>query len=161
MPMPRGLARFNRRVTNHITRRIAGWLPGFAIVIHTGRRSGRTYRTPVNAFRDGDKYRIALTYGADSDWVRNVMAAGGCEIESQRRRISLTQPRIINDPRRRWAPLGVRQVLGMIGASQYMQLTSTADSSRSGDTPDVSGVHDGLVQRERGADVQTKRESNE
>ena len=80
MPLPRGVARFNRRATNRVTRRIAGWIPGFAIVLHTGRRSGRTYRTPVNAFRGGDGYRIALTYGADSDWVRNVMDAGGCEI---------------------------------------------------------------------------------
>lgn len=129
MPLPRGVARFNRRATNRATRRIAGWMPGFAIVLHTGRRSGRTYRTPVNAFRGGDGYRIALTYGADSDWVRNVMDAGGCEIESRRRRIALTHPRIVRDPSRRWAPPVVRQVLGLIGASQYMQLTA-ADTTR-------------------------------
>lgn len=123
MPIPRGVARFNRRVTNHITRRIAGWMPGFALLFHTGRRSGHAYRTPVNAFRGGNGYRIALTYGADSDWVRNVVAAGGCEIESQRRRIALTNPQIVSDPDRRWAPPVVRQVLGVIGASQYMQLT--------------------------------------
>lgn len=124
MPLPQGLARFNRRVTNHLTRRIAGWMPGFAIVTHTGRRSGATYRTPVNAFRGGDGYRIALTYGAERDWVRNVMAAGGCEIESMRRQIALTNPRILHDPDRRWAPPVVRQILGLIGASEYMELTA-------------------------------------
>ena len=129
MPIPRGVARFNRRVTNHVTRRIAGWMPGFALLFHTGRRSGHAYRTPVNAFRGGNGYRIALTYGADSDWVRNVVAAGGCEIESQRRRIALTNPQIVSDPDRRWAPPVVRQVLGVIGASQYMQLTN-ADTTR-------------------------------
>ncbi len=122
MPLSRGVARFNRRVFNRITRHIVGWLPGFALLFHTGRRSGRTYRTPVNAFRRGDGYRIALTYGAESDWVRNVLAVGGCEIESQRRRITLTNPRLVSDPSRRWAPPVVRQVLGMIGTSQYMQL---------------------------------------
>ncbi|MDQ6602312.1 MAG: nitroreductase family deazaflavin-dependent oxidoreductase [Chloroflexota bacterium] len=129
MPIPRGVARFNRRVTNHVTRRIAGWMPGFALLFHTGRRSGHAYRTPVNAFRGGNGYRIALTYGADSDWVRNVVAAGGCEIESQRRRIALTNPQIVSDPDRHWAPPVVRQVLGVIGASQYMQLTN-ADTTR-------------------------------
>ncbi len=129
MPIPRGVARFNRRVTNHVTRRIAGWMPGFALLFHTGRRSGHAYRTPVNAFRGGNGYRIALTYGVDSDWVRNVVAAGGCEIESQRRRIALTNPQIVSDPDRRWAPPVVRQVLGVIGASQYMQLTN-ADTTR-------------------------------
>ncbi len=84
---------------------------------------GAPIQTPINVFRGGDGYRIALTYGAESDWVRNVLAAGGCEIESQRRRIVLTHPRIVSDPSRRWAPPVVRQVIGMIGASQYMQLT--------------------------------------
>jgi len=124
MPLPQGLARFNRRVTNHVTRRIAGWMPGFAIVIHAGRRSGRTYQTPVNAFRIRDGYRIALTYGAESDWVRNVLAAGGCEMEHRGRRIALTHPRLASDPSRQWAPPGVRAVLSLIGASQYMELTA-------------------------------------
>jgi deazaflavin-dependent oxidoreductase (nitroreductase family) len=123
MPLPRRLAQINRSITNKALGRIAGWMPGFAIVLHTGRRSGRTYRTPVNAFRTDGGYRIALTYGANSDWVRNVMAAGGCEIITRRKRIALTQPRILNDPRRVWAPPVVRQVLGVAGASQYMQLT--------------------------------------
>ena len=123
MPIPRGVARFNRRVYNRITRHIVGWLPGFALLFHTGRRSGRSYQTPVNVFRGGDGYRIALTYGAESDWVRNVMAAGGCTIETRRRRIALTHPRIVRDPSRRWAPPVVRQVLGMTRAYEYMQLT--------------------------------------
>jgi deazaflavin-dependent oxidoreductase (nitroreductase family) len=125
MPLPRRLAQINRSVTNHLLRHIAVWMPGFAIVFHVGRRSGRTYRTPVNAFRVEDGYRIALTYGPNSDWVRNVMAADGCEIETRRNRIALTQPRILSDPDRSWAPPVVRQVLGMIGASQSMQLVIT------------------------------------
>lgn len=125
MPLPRRLAQINRSVTNRVLGRIAGWMPGFAIVLHTGRRSGRTYRTPVNAFRSDGGYRIALTYGANSDWVRNVIAAGGCEIQTRRKRITLTQPRILNDPRRSWAPPVVRQVLGVAGVSQYMQLAVT------------------------------------
>lgn len=129
MPLPRGVAHFNRRATNRVTRRIAGWCPGFALLFHTGRRSGHVYRTPINAFRGGDGYRIALTYGVESDWVRNVMAAGGCEIETERRRIALTHPRIVRDPSRRWAPPVVRQVLGVIGASQYLQLT-TSDATQ-------------------------------
>lgn len=124
MPLSRAVARFNHRATNRFTRYIAGWLPGFAIIFHAGRRSGRTYQTPINAFRGGGGYRIALTYGAESDWVRNVMAAGRCEIETRGKRIALANPRIIDDPQRQWAPLIVRQVLGAIHASQYMQLTT-------------------------------------
>jgi hypothetical protein len=49
MPLPKRLAGFNARVTNRLTRRGAGRLPGFGIVSHVGRRSGRAYRTPVFA----------------------------------------------------------------------------------------------------------------
>ena len=78
-PLSQRVARFNRRVTNRITRPFADRLPRFGIVIHIGRTSGRTYRTPVNVFRDGNDYIIALTYGAETDWVCSVQAAGGCQ----------------------------------------------------------------------------------
>src|SRR4051812_50111715 len=76
MPLPKRLARFNLHVTNRVLGPFARRLPGFAVVAHVGRRSGRVRQTPVNLFRDGDRYVIALTYGADSQWVRNVLAAG-------------------------------------------------------------------------------------
>ncbi len=123
MAMPAWLARFNRRATNRVIGPLAGRLPGFAIIVHTGRRSRRTYRTPVNAFRDGDDYIIALTYGAGRDWVRNVRAAGSTEIVTRGHSVQLTNPRIIDDPSRRWAPLPVRLILTLVGAAEYMRLT--------------------------------------
>ena len=78
MPLPDRLATFNRSVTNRIVRTFAGHLPWFAIVVHRGRKSGRIYRTPVNAFGIDDGFVIALTYGPDRDWVKNVLAAGRC-----------------------------------------------------------------------------------
>jgi deazaflavin-dependent oxidoreductase (nitroreductase family) len=123
MPLPQQVARFNRRVTNRITRPFAGRLPGFGIVIHIGRTSGRTYRTPINIFRDGNDYIIALTYGAEADWVRNVQAAGGCQIVTRGRRISLTNPRLVTDPRRQWAPPLVRLILGLTNVPQCLRLT--------------------------------------
>ena len=72
----RRVARFNRLVTNRVTGPLAPWLPGFGIVVHTGRESGREYRTPVNVFRYQGAFVVALTYGSGADWVRNVLAAG-------------------------------------------------------------------------------------
>lgn len=51
-----------------------------ALVRHTGRRSGRSYVTPVGAQLAGDTVVIPLTFGTESDWSRNVRAAGGCSI---------------------------------------------------------------------------------
>ena len=83
MPAPRSIARFNKHFTNRLSLRVAGYLPGFAIVSHVGRKSGRPYRTPVNAFRTDGGYIIALTYGAQSDWVKNVLVAGSCELQTR------------------------------------------------------------------------------
>ena len=79
---------------NRITRHIAPWTPGFGVVIHRGRRSGREYQTPVNVFAAEDGYVLALTYGPDTDWVKNVLAAGGCELRTRGRAIRLVSPRL-------------------------------------------------------------------
>jgi deazaflavin-dependent oxidoreductase (nitroreductase family) len=122
MPLPKSLARFNRIVTNPILGHAAKRLPGFVIVIHVGRRSGREYRTPVNLFRSGDSYVIALTYGSDTQWVRNVLAAGGCRVLIRGREIALTDPRIVRDPRRGPVPAPVRPLLAAIGVDEFMLL---------------------------------------
>lgn len=126
MPAPRTLARFNKRFTNRLFLRVAGRLPGFAIVSHVGRRSGRSYRTPVNAFRTDDGYIIALTYGAESDWVKNILAAGSCGLQTKGHRVRLFDPRIETDQSKRWAPLPGKLVLDLIDAPQYMRLSRNA-----------------------------------
>ena len=123
MPAPRSVARFARRFTNPLFLRVAGRLPGFAIVNHVGRRSGRAYRTPVNAFRTEGGYIIALTYGPESDWVKNVLAAGWCKLLTMGRRVRLSDPRIETDQSKGWAPLPVRLVLTLVRAPQYMRLS--------------------------------------
>ena len=122
MAIPKSVARFNAHVTNRVSRPFAGRLPGFAVVTHVGRRSGRTYQTPVNMFRDGERYVIALTYGADTQWVKNVMAAGGCDVRTNGTTVRLCEPRIFSDPERRLVPAPVRVVLGLLDVSEFMSL---------------------------------------
>lgn len=122
MPAPRWMARFNRRFTNRLTGTFSPVLPGFAVVLHEGRRSGRGYRTPVNAFRTRDGYLVALTYGADSDWVRNVQARGGCELLTRGRRIRCRNPRLFHDERRRGVPPPVRIPLRALRVSDFLQV---------------------------------------
>ena len=122
MALPRWLARFNVAVTNRLMLPIARVLPWFGIVEHTGRRSGRHYQTPVNVFRRGDRYTFALTYGPQSEWVRNVVAAGGCTLVTGGRRVRLTDPRRFRDPRRRRMPWIVRVGLGLLSVSEFLEL---------------------------------------
>jgi len=94
-----GLARFNKVVTNPIQRRYAGRIPPFAIVEHVGRKSGRQYRTPVNAFVKGDTVTVRLPYGTDRDWVRNLIAANGGVIQRRGRRLRVTDPAVSKEGR--------------------------------------------------------------
>jgi len=116
----RWVAAFNLAVTNRITSRFAARLPGFGILTHVGRKSGRVYRAPVNVFRAPEGFLIALTYGQDSEWVKNVLAAGGCKLETQGVLYRLVAPTIVHDPTRRRFPLPVRIVLRLIGANDFM-----------------------------------------
>jgi deazaflavin-dependent oxidoreductase (nitroreductase family) len=121
----RWVAAFNLAITNRISSRFANRLPGFGILIHVGRKSGRVYRTPVNVFRVQEGFLIALTYGQESEWVKNVLAAGGCQLETRCVLYQLYQPTIVHDPTRRRFPIVVRMILWIIGANDFMQLSTS------------------------------------
>jgi deazaflavin-dependent oxidoreductase (nitroreductase family) len=124
MPLPRSIARVNRRVTNRLLGGLARRLPGFGVVVHTGRKSRRQYRTPVNVFRRGHRYIIALTYGSNADWVRNVLADGGSRLETRGQTLRLSRPRLIHEEARHAVPAPVRLILGIVNAYDFLELTS-------------------------------------
>lgn len=119
----RWLAKINIVLTNRITSLFAGWLPGFGILTHVGRKSGKVYRTPVNVFRASNGFIIALTYSSQSEWVKNVLAAGGCELRTSGKRYQLSSPHVVHDPTRQRFPIPVRMVLRVVGADEYMELS--------------------------------------
>jgi hypothetical protein len=76
-----GCASSIRRSSTGSYLELAGWHV-FAIVQHRGRRSGQVYTTPVVTVPIVDGFIILLTFGADTDWCRNVLAAGQCTLQS-------------------------------------------------------------------------------
>jgi hypothetical protein len=48
-------------------------------------------------FRRGDRVIFALTYGSTAEWVRNVLAAGECQIRTMGRDLQLVETRIVVD----------------------------------------------------------------
>ena len=95
MPIPARVAQWNKVGLNRVVRHIAPWLPGLGVVVHRGRRSGRTYVTPVGARRVGDMVLIPLTFGNQSDWSRNVRAAGGCTVRLGGHTYRATSPELV------------------------------------------------------------------
>jgi deazaflavin-dependent oxidoreductase (nitroreductase family) len=95
-----------------------------AVVEHEGRRSGTRYRTPVMAFRSGETFTVALTYGRDVDWVRNVLAAGGCRIVYKGGSYTLADPRIGGAELSAPVPGWIRETLARLGVRDYLQMTA-------------------------------------
>jgi deazaflavin-dependent oxidoreductase (nitroreductase family) len=122
MAIPRTIGRWNKAGLNRVTRRIAPWLPGFGVVVHRGRRSGRRYRTPVNVFPAEGGYRFALTYGPDTNWVKNVLAADGCQLETRGTVVRLVAPRMYHDEQRRGIRPVERQILRLLGVADFLTL---------------------------------------
>ena len=122
MPIPRAIAVFNRDWTNRVVRTFAGTVPPFGMILHHGRRTGRPYETPVMIFRAADGFVAALTYGASSEWVRNVLAAGGCEAIVRGKHLRLTDPRRIRgDEGMALMPAVLRPALGLLAVRDFLR----------------------------------------
>ena len=133
MPAPRWVARANKVGLNRLTRFIAPWAPGWAVVVHRGRKSGRTFRTPLWAFRRPGGYVIALTYGPDADWVRNVVAAQGCDLHTRGRYYRAGNPRIYRDETAAAMPGMIRFLLRrVIRAPEFLSLDVSPQPATAG-----------------------------
>lgn len=79
---------------NPVLRPLAKWLPPLAVLHHRGRKSGKSFETPVQAFRTrSGGFIVGLAYDANANWAQNILAAGGGEISYCGRRYALTAPR--------------------------------------------------------------------
>ncbi len=66
------------------------------IIKHVGRRSGHEYATPIIAQPMRDGFVIALTYGHETDWYRNVQAAGHCALLIDEQEYQLEKPELLS-----------------------------------------------------------------
>jgi deazaflavin-dependent oxidoreductase (nitroreductase family) len=112
----------NKYLLNPLMSRLAGRKNGYAAaIVHSGRKSGKQYSTPVGAERVPDGFIIPLGYGTQVDWLQNVMAAGRATVLTKGEIYDVTEPEVIDattasprlSPRRRRAfeRLGISQHL--------------------------------------------------
>lgn len=96
MPMlfPAWIDRLQMKYINPVARRFARFLPTFAVIYHRGRKSGRPYETVVQAYRKSNVLAILLGHG-QTDWVRNVLAAGEAHVRRSNHDLHITEPRVV------------------------------------------------------------------
>ena len=120
MPLPTALARFNRVATNRLLRPLASILPSFGIIVHRGRVSGEEYQTMVNWWRDDETAIIALTYGTEVDWLKNLRADGGGMIRNRGKSYLVGAPVMIGEEGMRRMPAPARFVLSIINVDRFV-----------------------------------------
>ena len=113
---------FAMHLVNPLARLFAGTMPGFGLLTYHGRRTGRLYRLPINIFRRGEHYIVVLTYGSESQWVKNVLAAGGCQVRIRGRDVRLVEPELIVNPAWELVPPPVRFIERLAGVTEFLRM---------------------------------------
>jgi len=124
MTFPRRMATLSRTL-NPLNMPLARRLPPFAVLHHRGRRTGRSYDTPVQAYHTPDGWVVALAYNHNSAWVLNLLAAGGGEMTRAGRRYRITQPRRVGPETRKRLPALVSLQMRAVGIEEYLQFDAT------------------------------------
>jgi deazaflavin-dependent oxidoreductase (nitroreductase family) len=124
-PVKDAIRTFNKYVLNPAMLLMAGrkhWYAG--VIRHTGRRTGRSYATPVVVIPvDGDGFVVPLPYGTGVDWLRNVSAAGKATVTVDGETHDVADPEIIDAASA--APMlseRRRREFARVGIGQYVKL---------------------------------------
>ena len=119
MPVPKFMAKVNRRIFNPMELR-KGERP---VLIHEGRSSGRRFETPLDAHPVEGGYVFFVLYGPDTDWVRNILHAGGAELRLPTGTTNLTNPQLLSrDEVQPVLPDGVDLPPGFLKVDHFLRL---------------------------------------
>ncbi len=95
-PVLTAVRRTNRATFNRHAMKTAGTPGAWASVIrHVGRKTGDVHQTPVQAVASDDGFVIALPYGTQSDWLKNVLASGSATIINEGETYRVVHPEIV------------------------------------------------------------------
>ena len=126
-PRTRRLIRAVARVVNPLVLRIAGrrHMPVLGIVHHRGRKTGRTYATPLGVRpAPGGGFLMPLTFGDASHWYQNIRAAGWCVITYRGEDHTVAGPTVVDRATAGPAyPRYERLALRLIGVNEFVLLT--------------------------------------
>jgi deazaflavin-dependent oxidoreductase (nitroreductase family) len=122
-----------KKTLNRLTARMARAGHGpFSVIRHVGRKSGRTYETPVILAGVPQGFVAELTYGDNVDWYRNIVAAGGCIVIHHGKHYVVTRIEPCSAEQGRSAyPTPFRQVLRVAARKEFRLLRT--DTSQTAD----------------------------
>lgn len=126
MPMPN----FVRHVNKYVFNRWELKRGNRPVLIHAGRISEQTYRTPLEPMAVDGGYVFVLMYGADAtDWVQNVLAADRATLEVDGNQLELVNPQVfVGDDGWAQVPTDNRPP-GFLNVSEILRMDLAADGA--------------------------------
>jgi deazaflavin-dependent oxidoreductase (nitroreductase family) len=99
-PHPSRLSELMRRIgmaVNPLTRHLAGrrFVTVWGLISYRGRRSGMAYTLPIAIAATPESFVIPMPF-PDAQWIRNVLAAGECDVRWNGRDWHVVEPQIID-----------------------------------------------------------------
>lgn len=116
--------RFARDIGNPRQLKSAGARGSRAAVLrHTGRKSGKAYETPITAMPTADGFLIALPYGPNTDWLKNVLAQGSTVLVHEGITHRVDEPEVVPSAlATQDLSAGERRALRFMGVDQFLRL---------------------------------------
>jgi deazaflavin-dependent oxidoreductase (nitroreductase family) len=123
------MAAVSRRL-NPLVLPLTRHLPPLAVLHHKGRRSGRSYDTPVQAYHTSDGWVVGLAYDRNSAWVLNLLAAGGGEMTRLGRRYRISEPRRVGRQALKTLPALAALQMRVVGIDEFLQFDASPLADR-------------------------------
>lgn len=100
-----------------------GWIPVWGVVVHTGRKSGRRFATPIALGKTNDGFVIPLPWGPGTDWCRNLVAAHGGIVRWGGVDYSVRDPEVIEQAVAVPAfPRLIRPLIPVVGIERFLRV---------------------------------------
>jgi deazaflavin-dependent oxidoreductase (nitroreductase family) len=117
---------FAKRFDNPLLRKLAHSSRGpFALLRHVGRRSGKPYEIPIMVWPVKDGFVIALTYGRQVDWLRNLQAADQGNLLWHKQEYVFQKPEFVDEQTALPSlPPFVKRILQLLGVHDFVKLPS-------------------------------------
>jgi len=103
-------------------------IPLWGVVHYRGRRTGRELSTPVQIRAADDSFVIALPWGAGTQWVKNVIAAGRCTVTWSGSDHEADSPEVLTLDEATAFSNWQRAILGVLRINQFLRLRRVSAS---------------------------------
>jgi deazaflavin-dependent oxidoreductase (nitroreductase family) len=124
MAFPRRMAALPR-LLNPLVLPLTRRLPPLALLHHRGRRSGRSYDTPVQAYATPAGWLVGLAYDHNAPFALNLLATGGGEMTRAGRRYRITRPRRVGREALKLLPALAALEMRAVGIDEFLQFDAT------------------------------------